>query len=664
MTGSFQRQADAYEILSLKNQLHSNTPIDLLHQAHTVNLHPAVYLFAKDLLQKNEQDRACFYLDWLIHRKLESPLHHFVHYRHRLHCNSIAFTIDEIENFPDWLKEPILRDAVSIASNQNQPHLKLALVEFEHTQQQKLDLIDSVLKDFPDHSDAIGLKETVAPRFLKKPAPDQLFSVARDYEYMREFDQARKFFEKVIQSPTTDPELKVQSFERIAQTYKVQRNREVYWRELDKLADRLYSLAIESHFPLAEQAYIDNRITKARALWTAHQRSPGQAILISIQDHSFSNENQKAQINFILGSMEHEQGNFTQAINYFKIGLSYDVSDTRILENLLWAYAWNLFQNKQYVTAADVLEEAFHRLPEINFQSKVLYWKAVSTDRMRKTKKAQKYFNQVIDLNPLSYYGFLAHHQLNKTLKPIRPAKVAKTFESDLDWIYFFSETLAAQNYLKIFSANLDSQPQQTLRMLHQAELYDQAIFRYNRISRQLEAKDILALVPYGFPRPYLEYFNQFTNQFDFPLEISLALTRQESAFDRYARSWADAFGLMQLIPERAAEVAKRNGISLSSNDELYDPELNIRLGVFHLSELKKRFNHQFPFYVAAYNAGEGPVLGWQKNRFDGDIIEFIENIPYRETQNYVKLIFRNAAFYRMLLADEPFKIRDLKLIE
>jgi soluble lytic murein transglycosylase len=663
-TGPFQKKADSQMIMSLKNKLHSSTPLETLKSRPLQNLYPAVYLFAKDLLLKEEVSRACYYFEWLKQRQLPHPLEHFARYRFRVNCQSMVFQLQELDSFPAWLHEDLLRDATARSVNQLQHELKLALVDYEHTQAQKLVLIDSVLQVSKDHQLALMLREEVAPRFINSPSLDQLFDVAKDFEYIRDFNQARHYYEKIINAPSIELELKIQSYERIAQTAKVQRNREVYWKQLDKISQQLQALASQENHPLAWQAYIDNRITKARALWTAHQRSPGQEILLAIKDHLYASDNQKAQIHFILGSMEHEQSKFEEAIKYFKTGLSFPVSDNRILENLLWSYGWNIFQNKQYAQATQVFEEAFDRLPELHFQSKVLYWQAISYKRLGDNKSAKKYLEKLIDINPYSYYGFLAHHDLDRPLNPIIQHRSEFNLKEDLDWIYFFDETIAAQNYLKEFSENLDSKPNQILANLTQAELYDQAIFRYNRFQNTIAPNDILKLVPFGFPKPFLEHFTTFGNSFNFPVELALALTRQESAFNPYARSWADAFGLMQLIPERASEVARKLNLSLSSNEDLYDPKLNIQLGISHLSDLKRRFNHQFPFYIAAYNAGERPVRNWQEHRYDGDVIQFVENIPYRETQNYVKLIFRNAAFYRMLISTKQFKVRDLQLIE
>ena len=127
---------------------------------------------------------------------------------------------------------------------------------------------------------------------------------------------------------------------------------------------------------------------------------------------------------------------------------------------------------------------------------------------------------------------------------------------------------------------------------------------------------------------------------------------RQESAFNPKARSHADAFGLMQLIPEMAKRAARYANIRFKRHRELYDPETNIMLGSAFLKNLLGKNNNNFLVTVASYNASEKAIKNWVRTRYTGDPLEFIEDIPYSETQGYIKLVLRNLVFYQRLNSD------------
>ncbi len=131
------------------------------------------------------------------------------------------------------------------------------------------------------------------------------------------------------------------------------------------------------------------------------------------------------------------------------------------------------------------------------------------------------------------------------------------------------------------------------------------------------------------------------------------AITRQESQFDRTARSSANALGLMQLVPATAAEQAQKMGLPASPASRLTeDPVWNVTLGSGFVERLRAAYGGSAPLAVAAYNAGPGNVrrfLAMNGDPKDGDIIDWIESIPFAETRNYVQRVLENAVVYETL---------------
>jgi soluble lytic murein transglycosylase len=147
-------------------------------------------------------------------------------------------------------------------------------------------------------------------------------------------------------------------------------------------------------------------------------------------------------------------------------------------------------------------------------------------------------------------------------------------------------------------------------------------------------------------PVKYTELIDQYCQEYKLDRELVFALIREESFFRPDAVSPANANGLMQLLLETARQVAYSHRMKVFRRD-LFDPEINIRLGTEYLRNLLDKYNGKLPLALAAYNAGWERVDEWM-NRF-GTVKddEFIEMIPFTETRNYVKNILRNYFYYR-----------------
>lgn len=144
---------------------------------------------------------------------------------------------------------------------------------------------------------------------------------------------------------------------------------------------------------------------------------------------------------------------------------------------------------------------------------------------------------------------------------------------------------------------------------------------------------------------------------------LTLAIIKQESAFDQHAKSSAGALGLMQLMPSTARPLAKSVGVKkLDEKKLLSDASFNMRLGRLYLHQMIERFGGSYIMAIAAYNAGPSRVRDWSNLYGDPrspetDAIDWIENIPFNETRNYVMRVMENLQIYRSLLAEEGVRI-------
>ncbi|MBR1199340.1 transglycosylase SLT domain-containing protein [Bradyrhizobium sp. AUGA SZCCT0240] len=133
---------------------------------------------------------------------------------------------------------------------------------------------------------------------------------------------------------------------------------------------------------------------------------------------------------------------------------------------------------------------------------------------------------------------------------------------------------------------------------------------------------------------------------------IVYAICRQESAFNQAVVSPAQAYGLMQVTPDAGRYVAKRAGVSFDLNRMKTDPVYNAAMGAAELGGLLEDYRGSYILTFAAYNAGRGSVKKWIERYGDPrdpkvDAVDWVEQIPFSETRNYVQRIMENLQVYR-----------------
>ncbi len=138
---------------------------------------------------------------------------------------------------------------------------------------------------------------------------------------------------------------------------------------------------------------------------------------------------------------------------------------------------------------------------------------------------------------------------------------------------------------------------------------------------------------------PYRGILGRWCAAYNVRPDLAAAVLDTESAGRPRAVSSAGALGLMQLMPKTAAALAKELDLGSPSRGDLFGPELNIRLGVYYLSKLRKRFGEEREFVIAAYHAGPTRVDSWRRRRADLSAAEVIEELAFPKTRAYVRKV-------------------------
>lgn len=151
-------------------------------------------------------------------------------------------------------------------------------------------------------------------------------------------------------------------------------------------------------------------------------------------------------------------------------------------------------------------------------------------------------------------------------------------------------------------------------------------------------------MMKFIYKTEYSEYVEKYAKEYNIDKYLIYAVIKNESNFDKSATSNKDAKGLMQIMNATGEEMANK----LNIENELYNEETNIQLGVFYLSELIEKYDN-YLIAIAAYNAGIGNVDSWiERGTIKADGSD-VENIPYRETNNYVRKVYRDYKIYEKL---------------
>ena len=152
------------------------------------------------------------------------------------------------------------------------------------------------------------------------------------------------------------------------------------------------------------------------------------------------------------------------------------------------------------------------------------------------------------------------------------------------------------------------------------------------------------------YPLAYWDIVEGLSEKFGIDPFLVLAVVREESRFDEEARSTAGAMGLMQLMPGTAYRFDKKLRLGIKSSHDILDVKNNLSVGALYLGSLVKEFGSYAPA-IASYNAGEEVVRKWLKTGRYKSADEFIEDIPYLETRNYVKRVLTTFIEYKRLFS-------------
>ena len=330
------------------------------------------------------------------------------------------------------------------------------------------------------------------------------------------------------------------------------------------------------------------------------------------------------------------------------------------------------YRLRQYLEAAGSFEKLLAEPQLDNFELSATYWLWRALQKAQ-PERAGVPADHLLKKYPFSYYGLRARAELGEKVLNWTPEK------SKLEVKLWFttSERLAWEKIQLLLKAGWIEEAQVELRELSAPQRADEKALRalvwaaaggYSNAAKLAneawDEKSEIRRPPFtdaAFPRVFNDAISEQAKARGLDTDLVRGLIKQESAFNVRAVSTSNAMGLMQMIPPTAKEIAGQLKIqNLEIPEGVFEPQRNIQMGTFYLSQMLLKYQGHVPLALASYNAGPGRLDRWLRVRPSlANLAEtrtsapeneiWIEEIPYSETSNYVKAILRNQLLYKLL---------------
>lgn len=343
----------------------------------------------------------------------------------------------------------------------------------------------------------------------------------------------------------------------------------------------------------------------------------------------------------------------------------------RHAERAAWKAGWSSYKRGRFQEASAMFESAALGFPRSDYRPSYLYWSARAREQASDRAGALGLYRTIVSDYQHSYYGRLAIKRLSAagirtvsaerepaapaaSVPPARPAQAGLITQLiALDLLdQAREELLYAQRTgddSRIVTATLAWIANQTGDLRRGITLMKRAYPQYLSSEGDRLPDELMRVI---FPVDYWPLIKRHASARSLDPHLVAALINQESTFQADVKSRANAIGLMQILPSTGRRLARTLRIRPFSAATLTRPEANIRMGTLYFSELVQRLGG-LHYALASYNAGAHRVAVWTSERPGLDRDEFIDDIPYPETQNYVKRILGSMEDYRRLYGGE-----------
>lgn len=399
-------------------------------------------------------------------------------------------------------------------------------------------------------------------------------------------------------------------------------------RDKNEITDSLaYSLFNQKRYKEAAALFkkTKNSLWRARSLFRAGDIDDFQA---ELPEFSKTADKRIAGVMIAYGSMKRRQGNSDEAIKIFNHVLSLYPSAR---EDALWAEGWTYYLSRDYKNASRL----FSQLAQTYGDSKYLYWSQKCGELLGNKEPLRPPADQENFHDFYAYLTFLKNKQ--------EPPAISRTY------LKASLVSPVAERVDILAEIGLKNEAAAELLLLSRKNPAPGDLISISsyleKIGNYKSAEMLISKLPYNeelhalyYPLAFWPEVKEASEETSLDPYLILSVIREESRYEPEARSIAGAIGLMQLMPQTARQCNKNINVRLKNSPELYNARTNILLGSSYFKQLLNKMG-SIPLALASYNGGEDAVRDWLKNGNYRTVDEFIEDIPYHETRNYVKKV-------------------------
>jgi len=328
--------------------------------------------------------------------------------------------------------------------------------------------------------------------------------------------------------------------------------------------------------------------------------------------------------------------------------------ESEYAEDGAWYLGWIYYKKGMLNEALNTFSAYTNSNSAFN-SSNSKYWKARTMEKQGRRKEALSVYEELARSTLPSYHSYLA--QKKTGIKPIfgvtshepnAESPTVNTIKAKAELLIKLE--MSDDAILEISKLRDDSNGDFDLMQV--SMLYAQAGDFYNSIMLA-QGLGLPQAIVLSYPRGYREIVRAYSKKYGVDESLVYSIMREESRFQKNAVSPANAIGLMQLLPSTARSVARRVGISGFNTNMLNIPRINIELGIYYFKNVLDEFNGDIHLALASYNAGPHRAADWIVRFPNLEKDEFVEEIPFRETRNYIRRILRSYGAYKAIYIDD-----------
>jgi len=401
-----------------------------------------------------------------------------------------------------------------------------------------------------------------------------------------------------------------------------------------------------------------------------------QQELVSRLESSYPRSQWLAEALFSSGNMYMLRHDYPKAVEYYG-ALAQRFPESKNAPSAHWRAAWYSYRQGLYPEAIRLFDEQIRLYPTAPESVSALYWRGRLYETVdRQPAAAAADYRTIIRANQHFFYAQMARQRLaalngvsgavtpafQQQLDRFQPPVVPVLQQSfPVDSPHLAKARLLANAGLNEYipqeiAADPDSSSWSALAEAQIYASYGENYRAMRALKRGLPyaASASIHSIPLVywrilFPEPWWDTIKTESAKNGLDPYLVLSLMRQESEFDPSVISYANAYGLMQLLPITGKVLAREEGMSNFQPFQLLNPEINIELGTRYLKQMMDKFGGVQVYALAAYNAGDNRVTDWEAAGPYSGIDEFVESIPFTQTRDYVQAILRNEETYRAI---------------